>query len=144
MSPDARLSPLTNLNFYYFGHIKVFRMNSKSPRSHLDYSVISIFIKLGVEATFTWVPEDFLEEQEVLRQINGLASTAVRMPGLEGYNQYNVAKALAAGLTIRHVGETARDIVAWYETASGEDRPRGQVLAAEREAEVLAAWHARG
>jgi hypothetical protein len=66
------------------------------------------------------------------------------MEGVEGYNQYNVDKALAAGLTIRDMGETARDIVAWYQGAPEEERPQGRTLSAEREAEVLAAWHARG
>ena len=100
---------------------------------------------LGVDATFTWATEEFLNEQEVLRQLGGLFSTAVRMPGLEGYNQYNVDKAVAEGLTFRPIGETARDTVEWYNATPEEDRPGGgRIFSAEREAEVLAAWHALG
>lgn len=99
---------------------------------------------LGVDATFTWVPEGFLEEREVLRQINGLASTAVRVPGLEGYNQYNVDKAVEAGLTLRPVGVTARDTVDWFNSVPEEERPGARNLSPEREAEVLAAWHQQG
>lgn len=99
---------------------------------------------LQVDASFTWVPEDFLNEQEVMRLLGGLGSTTVRMPGLEGYNQYNVDKAIAEGLTFRPIGVTARDTVDWYEATPEEDRPRGRVLSPEREAEVLAAWHAQG
>ncbi len=99
---------------------------------------------LDVEATFTWAPEEFLGEQEVVRQLGGLYSQAVRAPGLEGYNQYNVDKAIAAGLTFRPIGETARDTVAWYESLTEEQLTRRQILSAEREAEVLAAWHALG
>ena len=100
---------------------------------------------LGVEATFTWATEEYLGEQEVVRQLGGLYSQAVRAPGLEGYNQYNVDKAVAAGLAFRPIGETARDTLAWYNATPEEDRPGGgRMLSAEREAEVLAAWHALG
>ena len=99
---------------------------------------------LGVEATFTWAPEEFLGEQEVIRQLGGLYSQAVRAPGLEGYNQYNVDKAMAAGLTFRPIGETARDTVEWYESLTEEELSRRQILSPEREAEVLAAWRAMG
>jgi 2'-hydroxyisoflavone reductase len=100
-------------------------------------------VKAGVDsdATFTWVPEDFLNEHEVLRQLDSLGSTLVRNPDYAGYNQYNVDKAVAAGLTFRPVGETSRDTVEWYKTLAEEDRPRGRLLTPEREAEVLAAWH---
>jgi 2'-hydroxyisoflavone reductase len=118
--------------------------NASAPPYPMGRMLEDVRAGLGVEATFTWVPEDFLEEQEVLRQINGLASTAVRTQGLEGYNQYNVDKALAAGLAIRNMGATARAIVAWYQNASETERPRGRILSAQREAEVLAAWHAQG
>jgi 2'-hydroxyisoflavone reductase len=118
--------------------------NTSAPAYPMGQMLDDVKQGLGTDATFTWVPEDFLNEQEVLRQINGLYSIAVRVPGLEGYNQYNVDKAIGAGLTIRDMGETARDIVAWYNAASEEERPRGRLLAPEREAEVLAAWHAQG
>jgi len=99
---------------------------------------------LAAEATFTWVAEDFLREEEVLRQVDGLGSTTVRVPELEGYNQYNVDKAVAEGLTFRPIGVTGRDTLDWYKSTPEEDRPRGGTLSPEREAEVLAAWHNRG
>lgn len=99
---------------------------------------------LGADATFTWVPEDFLREQEVLRQVDTLGSTAVRADGLAGYNQYNVDKAVGEGLTFRSIGTTARDTLDWYKATPEDERPRGRTLSPEREAEVLAAWHGRG
>ena len=99
---------------------------------------------LGAEATFTWVAENFLREEEVLRLVDGLGSTTVRVPELEGYNQYNVDKAVAEGLTFRPIGVTARDTLAWYKSAPEEERPSSRTLSPEREAEVLAAWHNRG
>jgi len=99
---------------------------------------------LEVEATFTWATEDFLSDQGVMQELSGLGSTAVRSPGLEGYNQYNVDKAVAEGLTFRPVGVTARDTVGWYQATPEEERPGGRILSPEREAEVLRAWHALG
>ena len=99
---------------------------------------------LGAEATFTWVDEDFLREEGVLQQLDSLGSTTVRAPGLEGYNQYNVDKAVAEGLTFRPIGVTARDTVDWYYSTPEEERPQSRAPSPEREAELLAAWHARG
>jgi hypothetical protein len=98
---------------------------------------------LGAEATFTWVPEDFLTEQEVLRQLDSLGSTFVRAEGFEGYNQYNVDKAVGEGLAFRPIGITAHDTVEWYKATPEDERPRGRTLSPEREAEVLAAWRER-
>ncbi len=99
---------------------------------------------LGSDATFTWADEEFLREQEVLRSIDGMGGTAIRDPRRAGWNQYNIDRALAAGLTFRPIAETARDTVEWYKMLSEEELARIQMLPAEREAEVLAAWHARG
>jgi len=118
--------------------------NVSGPAYPMGRMLDDIRAGLGVDATFTWIPEGFLEEQEVLRQINGLASTAVRVPGLEGYNQYNVDKAVGAGLSLRPVGVTARDTLDWFESIPEEDRPGERNLSPEREAEVLAAWHEQG
>ncbi|MFC1629077.1 NAD-dependent epimerase/dehydratase family protein [Gemmatimonadota bacterium] len=99
---------------------------------------------LGVDATFTWATEEFLREQGVLNSLGGLGSTMVRNPDYTGYNQYNVDKAVEAGLSFRPIGVTARDTVDWYHALPEDERPRGRMLSAEREAEVLAAWHERG
>ena len=118
--------------------------NTSGPAYPMGRMLDDIVGGLGVDATFTWVPEGFLEDQEVLRQINGLASTAVRVSGLEGYNQYNVDKAISAGLSIRSIGVTARDVVDWFDTIPVEERPGSRILSTEREAEVLATWHEQG
>lgn len=99
---------------------------------------------LGSDATFTFADEEFLQEQEVLRYINGMGGPAIRDPERAGWNQYNIDRALAAGLTFRPIAVTARDTVEWFKAMPEEDRARIRFLPAEREAEVLAAWHARG
>jgi 2'-hydroxyisoflavone reductase len=61
----------------------------------------------------------------------------------------DVSKAVGAGLRFRPLAETARDTLAWARTA-GPAQPKSGVqlgpvgLTAEREAELLEAWHARG
>ena len=99
---------------------------------------------LGAEATFTFVEVDFLRGQEGLRSLNGLGGPAVRSPGMEGYNQYNIDRALARGLKFRPVAVIARDTLEWFKALPEEERSRRRMLTPEREAEVLAAWHARG
>ena len=62
-----------------------------------------------------------------------------------GMNQVSVAAAVAAGLTFRPIGDTARDTVEWWNSLPEERRAQpGAGLPAEKEAEVLAAWAARG
>ena len=99
---------------------------------------------LAVEASFTFADEDFLREQGVLRSLDSLGGTAVRSSRMAGYNQFNIDRALAAGLTFRPLAVPARDTVDWYKSLDDEQRARRRMLSAEREAEVLAAWRDRG
>lgn len=98
---------------------------------------------LGTKASFTFADEAFLREQGALRSLDTLGGTAVRSPRLAGYNQYNIDRALAEGLTFRPVAVTARDTVAWFDSLPEDQRSGRRMLAAEREVELLAAWHAR-
>lgn len=61
-----------------------------------------------------------------------------------GFTQRSIARALAAGLTVRPFAETVTETMAFYQQQA-EDR-KAQLragLSAEREAHVLAAWQAR-
>jgi len=102
------------------------------------------------DATFTWVNRDFLAEKEV----NAWSDMPVWVPleGEEaGHPFVNVGRALAAGLTFRPIRETVRGTLDWWAALGDEDKDRflfgradkGAGMSPEREAEVLAAWHAR-
>jgi len=82
----------------------------------------------------TWVSDDFLQENEVGEWM-GLPLWLVD-PGFVGMLSSDVSRAVAAGLTFRPPAETL---------AGAADAPlaEGVGLTAEREAELLAAWHAR-
>ena len=61
-------------------------------------------------------------------------------PDYDGMMNHDVQAPLEAGLTLRPIGETARDTLTWL-----RDHPDANVtgIGREREAELLAAWHAR-
>ena len=98
----------------------------------------------GGDARFTWVDADFLSGQG----IQPWSDMPVWIPpreGYEGFHRANIDKAIRAGLRSRPLADTVRDTLAWYH-AWPPDTPfpwRGGITA-EREAEVLAAWHQRG
>lgn len=88
--------------------------------------------------TLTWVPESFLEAQGLMPWRDFPAW----VPGALLFF-VDVGPSVAAGLTFRPLGETARDTLAYERSRDPEAvaaRPFG--ISREREAEVLAAWHA--
>ncbi|MDE2877258.1 MAG: twin-arginine translocation signal domain-containing protein [Gemmatimonadota bacterium] len=99
---------------------------------------------VGSDATFTWVSTEFMAEHGVLPW--GHMTNWVPPEGETiGMSQVSVAAAVEAGLTFRPIGDTARDTVEWWNTLPEERRAEpGMGLPAELEAEVLAAWAARG
>ncbi len=89
---------------------------------------------VGATATFTWVDSGFLEQQGV-QPWAGEESIPLWLPRPEydGMMSHDPRPAVRAGLRLRPVADTARDTLG--ETATG--------ISPEREATVLAAWHAR-
>jgi len=61
-----------------------------------------------------------------------------------GFGRTRVDRAIAAGLTHRPIDDTVRDTLAWWRAQPAERRAvLKSGLTPQREAEVLAAWHAR-
>ena len=89
----------------------------------------------GPEATLTWVPADVLVEHGV-EPWSGPDAIPLWLPRPEydGMTAHDPAPALAAGLRLRPLAETARDSLA----------DPGVGISAEREAELLAAWRTAG
>ena len=89
----------------------------------------------GSDARFTWVSEAFLLEHEVAP----FTELPLWIPAAsDGFNAFNIDKALAAGLAFRPVVDTARDTLAWASRRSGHVWRNG--LTPEREAQLLEAW----
>ncbi len=95
------------------------------------------------EISFTWVDADFLAEHEVAPWAHMTAWIPPRGE-MAGFASMDNSRAIAAGLTYRPLAVTARDTLKWWKTLSEERRAEPRAgLDAEKETEVLAAWHAR-
>jgi 2'-hydroxyisoflavone reductase len=98
----------------------------------------------GSDATFTWVPGDFLAEHEV----HAWSDMPCWIPTNEeaGVGSIQVQRALKAGMNFRPLSETVRDTLDWWDMIPSEraNQPMRSGLTAEREIEVLAAYHDLG
>ncbi len=116
--------------------------NATGHVQHFGDMLEEIRVALDADATFTWVPTEFMQEQQVAPWM-GMTNWVPPIGDTVGMNQVSVDAAVRAGLTFRPIAATARDTVAWWNTLSAERRAEPRAgLTAEREAEVLAAWHA--
>ena len=98
-------------------------------------------------AQFTWVPWDFLQEQKV-RPWRDMTVWQPPYGRTAGYQRRDSSKAIAKGLTFRPLAVTAKDTLDWHKTrpeAEQLDTLAGKIngIGMQREAEVLAAWHAK-
>ncbi|MGH8893287.1 MAG: NAD-dependent epimerase/dehydratase family protein [Actinomycetes bacterium] len=103
----------------------------------------------GSGADLTWVADDFLVDHEV----EPWTELPLWMPpGQDGDHVWNAETAAAerAGLRCRPVAETVRDTWAWMQSGGRvpEEPPHDHLprhgIAGDKEARILADWHARG
>lgn len=95
---------------------------------------------VGKAATFTWVDESFLRDNEV----GPWMEMPLWIPGNDqiGIRRTIVEKAVAHGLRFRPPADTIRDTLEWARTLPA-DREKRAGLAPDKERKVLAKWHAR-
>jgi 2'-hydroxyisoflavone reductase len=98
-------------------------------------------------AQFTWVPWEFLQEQNV-RPWRHMTVWQPPYGRTAGYQRRNASRAIAKGLTFRPLAVTAKDTLDWHKTRPEKDQLatlNGEIngLSMTREAEVLAAWKAK-
>lgn len=92
--------------------------------------------------TFTWVDVDTLREHEV----GGWMEMPVWVypsEEMRGFSSYDCSKAIAAGLNFRPLADTARDTLDWWKAKPEEEQQLRTGVDPEKEARILAAWHAR-
>lgn len=92
----------------------------------------------GSDATFTWVPGDFLEQHGV-QPWQDLPAWVPDTGEYRGFSRFVCSRALASGLTFRPLSETIRDTLEWAQTFTPDHEWRAG-LSREREREVLDAW----
>jgi 2'-hydroxyisoflavone reductase len=99
------------------------------------------------DASFTWVPADFLEEHEVAAW-QEMTCWIPAEGEYAGFGSVDVSRALGAGMKLRPLRSTVVDTLEWWRTQpENPDGPRTELragLAPEKEQKVLAAWHERG
>jgi 2'-hydroxyisoflavone reductase len=93
----------------------------------------------GTESRITWVDESFLLDEGVGPWIE-VPLWIPLAPDDIGANRVSIRQALTQGLTFRPIEDTVRDTLEWARARSAGERKAG--LKPEREAELLAKWHA--
>lgn len=96
----------------------------------------------GSDATFTWVSDEFLEQNDVAPWSELPLWIPHSMTDMAGFMQLSDAKAAAAGLVTRPVQRTIEDIRQWL-ASPGLAKPPKTSLDAAKEAKLLALWHAQ-
>ncbi len=92
---------------------------------------------------FTFVDADFLSDQGV-RPWSDMPAWVPPVGSSAGLLQVSNQRAVEQGLTFRPIADTARDTLAWFRDLP-QERQQSMLagISAEREAEVLQAWHDR-
>lgn len=118
--------------------------NVAGPRERLTFARFIDEAKkaVGPDAKITWVDDyEFLKAQKLE------FACPWGLPEGNELGQMSISnkRAVAAGLTFRPIAETVKDTLAWWNTLPADRREKNRfVLKPEREAEILAAWRARG
>jgi 2'-hydroxyisoflavone reductase len=111
----------------------------KTPRSFAEF-LYGIKGATTSEATFTWVPTDFL----LANNVRPYAEMPVWRPSRgrdAAFGRFDLSNEVAHGLTFRPLAVTTRDTLDWYYAQPAEERARlGAGISAAREAEVLKLW----
>jgi 2'-hydroxyisoflavone reductase len=110
------------------------------PMEQLLYGIRAV---TTAEAAFTWVPADFLAEHRV-RSYSDMPVWSPPGPGREGFARFDISPEVAKGLKFRPLAVTAADTLEYYFSRPEAEQANLRAgLEPEREAQVLAAWHAR-
>jgi 2'-hydroxyisoflavone reductase len=122
------------------GNFNVVGPRIPRPMAELLYGIRGV---TTAETTFTWVHEDFLREMRV-RSYSDMP--VWRPPSMgAGFARFDLTPEVEAGLTFRPLAVTASETLDYHFSRPPERQASLRAgLSMEREAEVLAAWHARG
>jgi len=113
--------------------------NATGPATPLEMGGMLDKIKdaLHSNATFTWLPAEFLQQEKV----EAWSDMPVWAGDELGLARTKINRALAKGLTFRPLAETARDTLTWFKSLPQDRQSKLHAgLTSERETEVLAAW----
>jgi 2'-hydroxyisoflavone reductase len=93
--------------------------------------------------SWTWVPAEFLTQHRIRAYAEMPVWRPSTQPGYEGFARFDLTREVAAGLTVRTLADTALATLAYHRSRPAERQAQLRSgITAEREAEVLLAWHA--
>jgi 2'-hydroxyisoflavone reductase len=123
------------------GETGIYNATGPAKKTGIGEMLQTIKTANASKADLTWVNADFLEAQKVA----AWSDMPVWIPprGEEaGATQISNQRAVAKGLTFRPLAGTARDTLAWFKSQPAERQAKLRAgITAEREKEVLTAWH---
>ena len=109
------------------------------PMAEMLYGIRAV---TTAETSFTWVDADFLREAG-LRPYGEMPVWRPARDGYEGFARFDLTPEVEKGLTFRSLADTTAATLEFHFSRSEERQARVfNRLSPEREAEVLAAWHA--
>jgi 2'-hydroxyisoflavone reductase len=120
--------------------------NAIGPQGGQPFKQFLDSIQKGVrsDAKCTWVDADFLIENGAQPYGRELPAFQVMRGKTAGFARFDMTKEINAGLTFRPTDVTARETLLWFRSLPTEQQAAMKTgFSAEREAKLLAAWHAR-
>jgi 2'-hydroxyisoflavone reductase len=121
--------------------------NATGPRARLSFAEMLYGCRAVTSGSndikFTWADADFLAAEKVQAWSDMPVWFPPKSP-MGSMGETSIAKAIAAGLTFRPLAVTARDTIDWFKKLPAERQAAMKAgLKPDREAQVLAAWHAK-
>jgi 2'-hydroxyisoflavone reductase len=116
--------------------------NAAGPEEPATFAALLRQAAMALDAPvkLTWVAEDFLLE----RGVQPWTELPLWVPREDaGLDEVSVRRAVAEGLVFRPLADTVRDTLAWDLARPDAARASSPALKPEREAALLAEWHAR-
>ena len=140
---DAQDIAVWMLRMIERGTVGVWNVTGKPMR--LGDLLDAIKLETKSDASFTWVAEDFLLENNVQPWM-GENSLPLWIPSTDesmgGFAQFSIARALENALHFRPLALTLEDTLSWLRSRPADHTWRSG-LSADRERELLSAWRAR-
>ncbi|MCA9300240.1 MAG: hypothetical protein KDA28_14310 [Phycisphaerales bacterium] len=129
------------------GHHGTYNVTGPHPNHPLDMKRLLETCRRvsGSDATFTWVPAEFLEQHGVGAWMN-MPCWIPTGGEYDGFGTRSIARAVAAGLTFRPLTEIVEDTIQWYDSLDEvevESVRHRAGIPREKETEVLDAWRNR-
>ncbi len=110
------------------------------PMAELLYGIRAV---TTAETSFTWVEREFLAARDVM-PYREMPVWMPPVPGREGFARFDLTNEVAHGLTFRSLADTTAATLEFHFSRPPERQAQLRAgISPEREARVLAEWHAR-